>query len=89
MARVIIDAEEVRRFASFLQTQSGELRTRKSSIEASFRQLNEYWKDARHRRFESNFEYTSKLLDEFLRKADAYVEYLRKKARKVDAYLHG
>jgi uncharacterized protein YukE len=86
MSRVVIESEEVRRFASFLQRQSGELRTRKSSIEASFRQLGEYWKDEKHRRFENNFEYTSKLLDEFLRKADSYVEYLHKKARKVDAY---
>jgi uncharacterized protein YukE len=89
MARVIIDSEEVRRFASSLRAKSEELRKRKSSIEGSFRQLNEYWKDARHRRFENNFDYTSKLLDEFLRKADAYIEYLRKKARKVDTYLNG
>lgn len=87
MPKVIIDPEEVRRFVSLLHTQSGELRKRKNSIESSFQRLGEYWKDEKHRRFENNFEYTSKLLDEFLRKADAYVEYLRKKAHKVDRYL--
>ncbi|HWZ46437.1 MAG TPA: WXG100 family type VII secretion target [Candidatus Saccharimonadales bacterium] len=87
MPEIIVDPEEMRRFAGFLQAQSGELRSRKSSIEASFRQLSECWKDEKHQRFEHNFEYTAKLLDEFLKKADAYVGYLRKKAQKVDIYL--
>jgi hypothetical protein len=87
MPRVIIDPEEVRRFVGFLQAQSGELRKRKGSIESSFRRLAECWKDEKYRHFENNFEYTSKLLDDFLRKADAYIEYLRKKAYKVDRYL--
>lgn len=87
MAKVIIDPTELRRFARSLHARSGELNSRKRNMEAAFRALNEFWKDKKYERFQQNFEYTSKLLDEFVKKADSYVSYLRKKADKVDIYL--
>jgi hypothetical protein len=89
MTRIVLNPEELRRFASFLEAQCGELRGRKSAIEAAFCQLAEYWKDKKQHRHEADFEYTSKLLDAFLAHSDAYMSYLRKKARKADAYLNG
>lgn len=87
MAKVIIDPTEVRRFARALHAKSGDLNSRKNAMEAAFRQLNEHWKDKKYHQFEQTFESTSKLLNDFLKKAEAYLSYLRKKAEKVENYL--
>ncbi len=90
MTRVIVDPEELRRFASHLRQISEVLREKKSALSANHRQLEEVWRDVRYAQFEEVFSDSLDRLEKFLIVAERYVDYLQEKARRASVYLgHG
>ena len=89
MARVIVDPDEVRQFARFLDQIADNVKTKQADTANNFHQLKEVWRDEKYQQFARVFEETSTHIKEFLKLAEGYAEYLRKKAGKADKYLEG
>ncbi len=87
MSGVDVNPEELKRFASFLEQTAGNLREHKTRIGAGKSALKEVWKDAQFEKFDQTFVKTTAGLDRFLKEADAYCRFLRKKADLAERYL--
>jgi len=85
--QTIIDPNEARRFAGFLQETSRELRSRNAAVNRSLMELNATWRDSKYDSFEKLFEEATLQLERFLEHSEKYAEYLRRKAAIVDRYL--
>jgi len=87
MPQAIVDPDELRRFASFLDSIAESIRNKRTVVGSSFGSLKEVWRDQKYAQFERVFSETTTQLDRFLRDAANYAQYLRKKAAIVDRYL--
>lgn len=89
MAKVIVDPDEVRNFVRFLDQAADNIEIRQSDLNSSFGSLKEVWQDHKYQQFELVFEETSANLKRFLKLAEDYSDYLKRKAAKADKYLEG
>jgi uncharacterized protein YukE len=89
MPQAIVDPDEVRRFAATLQEMSAYLHDRKTHVKSSFSNLRDVWRDQKYTQFDRVFSESVTRLDQFLRYAEMYADYLKKKAQKADRYLEG
>jgi len=87
MPQAIVDPDEVRRFASFLESMAESLKTKKHGVSSRFNELKDVWRDEKYGQFQRVFTETSAKLDQFLQHAEIYGHYLKVKAQKVDKYL--
>jgi uncharacterized protein YukE len=87
MPQVIVDPEELRRFASDLKVFNDRMRDQMATLRGRFRHLGETWRDQEQQRFAQEFDKTVKVLDRFVRESETYISFLRQKARPVDQYL--
>ena len=87
MPKAIVNPDEVRRFAAFLETTAATLRHRKSAVSSGSTSLRAVWRDQKYAQFERVLSESMSGLDRFLKYAEDYAQYLRKKAEKVDRYL--
>jgi len=87
MPQAIVDPDEVRRFAAFLDSMADALKSKKSGINSRFNELRDVWRDQKYSQFQRLFTETSIRLDQFLQQAQRYSHYLKVKAQKVDRYL--
>lgn len=87
MAQVVIEPEQVKRFADELQRFSNELQNRLSSLQANFAALGESWQDQEHAKFSEEFKETVKTLKKFVELSNQHVPYLRRKAQRIEEYL--
>lgn len=87
--RAIIDVDELKQFDSALKRICGNLRDEKNSMNQKFLSLKEVWKDKNYHQFEKTFTTTITEIDQFLRYAEMYNDYLRQKARAAERYLEG
>lgn len=86
--KVIIDPQEARRFAGYLDERArdlGEL-NRRTSLHIAEMALSS-WQDSRYDEFLREFEEASTLLKIFLEHAERYADYLRRKAAPIERYL--
>lgn len=89
MSTAIIDPDEVRLFANNLIEGANYLHERQGAFESSFIDLNEVWRDKKYEDFRQVFNETMNRMDKFLQYAEAYSQYLRRKADLADDYLRG
>ena len=82
MAKVIVDPDEVRQFANSLERAAEAIRGRKTDVNSSYKHLTQVWKDEKYRQFDKVFFDTLTQLDQFLRFAEDYAGYLRKRRRR-------
>ena len=87
MPQAIVDPDELRRFAAFLDGLAESIKGKKAAVNGSFSSLKKVWRDQKYARFERVFSDTMNQLDRFIRDATNYAQYLRKKAAIVDKYL--
>jgi uncharacterized protein YukE len=87
MPKVIVDPDEVRRFASALSEMAEHLQSKKSHVKGHFDDLKGVWQDEKYTQFSRVFEEAVAHMDRFLRYADLYAQYLKKKAQKADVFL--
>jgi uncharacterized protein YukE len=87
MAQVVIEPEEVRRFAEELKRFNQDVQQRIGSLQARFGVLGESWQDQEHAKFSEEFKQTVKMLKKFLELSDHHVPYLLRKAQRIEEYL--
>lgn len=87
MPQIIIDPDEVRNFARFLEDTVDRIKNQQSLITAHFSNLKEVWQDHKYVKFERVFSDTNTHLNAFLILGENYSDYLRRKAEKADRYL--
>ena len=87
MAKVIVEPDEVKRFARELARFRDELESGIGHITARMNALGETWRDQEHRKFADEFEQTLRVLSRFNRAVAAHVPYLVRKAEKAQEYL--
>lgn len=87
MSKAIVNPDELRRFATFLNIMTEYVMSRKSSLNNSFANLNEVWRDQKYAQFQRLFTETMASIDQFCRHAEVYAQYLRRKAELADRYL--
>jgi uncharacterized protein YukE len=87
MAQVVIEPEQVKRFAEELQRFNRDLQNRMASVQARFAALGETWQDQEHAKFADEFKDTLKTLKKFVELSDQHVPYLLRKAQRVEEYL--
>lgn len=87
MPQMIVDPDELVRFASYLDTESDNLKQRKDGVSHELASLGEVWRDAKYERFDAIFNETAVKLERFLEDARDYAQYLRDQADIVNEYL--
>lgn len=87
--KAIIDLEELRAFINSFGFICGALYENKEHIGHEFSNLSEIWKDGNYDKFETVFNETLSEIEKFLHVSEMYMDYLQKKAQKVEQYLQG
>jgi uncharacterized protein YukE len=87
MAQVVIEPEQVRKFAEELQRFNRDVQQRVGALNARFSALGETWQDQEHQKFSEEFRQTLKTLKKFLDVSDQHVPYLLRKAQRIEDYL--
>ncbi len=87
MPQIIVNPDELRRFAVALDELRESIQHKKFNTTHSFENLRQSWKDAKYNEFEKTFTNTTQELDQFLKMTKTYADFLRKKAAKLDLYL--
>jgi len=84
MAKAIVDPEELRRFAAFLDSERERLQSQRSSMRVEFARLHEDWQDAKYTQFAQTYEEAERALQKYLEYCETYAAFLRKKAAKAE-----
>ena len=87
MAQVVIEPEQVKRFAEELQRFNRDLQSRMGSLQARFSALGETWQDQEHAKFAEEFKDTLKTLKKFVELSEQQVPFLLRKAQRIEEYL--
>ena len=87
MSQVVIEPEQVKRFAEELQRFNRDLQHQIGSLQARFNALGESWQDQEHAKFSEEFKDTLKTLKRFVEHSEQHVPYLLRKAQRIEDYL--
>ncbi|MGV3774627.1 MAG: WXG100 family type VII secretion target [Verrucomicrobiales bacterium] len=87
MAQVVIEPEQVKKFAQELQRFNNDLQNRMSALQANFAALGETWNDQEQVKFAEEFRETIKALKKFTEISQGHVPYLLRKAQRIEEYL--
>ena len=87
MPQVIIEPEQVKRFAEELQRFNHEIQNRMGSLQARFSALGESWHDQEQVKFAEEFSETIKALRKFVELSEQHVPHLLRKAQRIEEYL--
>ena len=87
MAQVVIEPEQVKRFAEELQRFNRDLQHRMGSLQARFNALGDSWQDQEHEKFSGEFKDTLKTLKKFMELSEQHVPYLMRKTQRIEEYL--
>lgn len=87
MSQVIVDPDELRRFAVFLEQSIRNLRDGQRGLQRGHQVLADAWRDSKYNNFAKSFDQTLPALERFCKEAEAYAAFLRRKAQLADRYL--
>jgi uncharacterized protein YukE len=87
MTQMIVDPDELVRFASYLDTESDALKQHKDVVSYEVASMRDVWRDAKYERFENIFNEAANKLERFIEDAHEYAQYLREQADIVNEYL--
>lgn len=87
MSQAIVTPEELRKFALELKRFNEELKQNYTKTYIRFKQLGETWRDQEYKKFEKDFDQTTKVIKLFLAASEQYVPFLIRKAEAADEYL--
>jgi len=88
MAKAVVDPAELRRFAQDLKKFALELQTQTGALNARMATLSQTWRDQEQAKFSEEFDSTVRVLQKFTKAAEQHVPYLRRKADAAEAYLN-
>lgn len=86
MPRAIVDPDELRRFAIFLEGMALSVRIRKASLNSSFSDLKAVWRDDKYRQFERLYAEVMPQLEFFCKNAERFAQYLKEKEKPLRRY---
>ena len=87
MPQVSANPDEMRRFAKALDEIAESVQQKRMNTSRSFENLHHTWRDAKYVQFEKTFSSAVQDLDGFLKSAQKYSEFLRRKAAALDRYM--
>lgn len=87
MSQAIVDPAELRRFAATLKRFKADLQTNAAGLHGQLIALGDTWRDQEHDRFRQDFEQEMQGLERFYEMADEYIQYLLRKAERIEEYL--
>lgn len=87
MSQVIVTPEELRKFAAGLKHFNDDLKSNHTKLHTEFKRLGESWRDQEHKKFEKEFEQTSKVINQFVSASEKYIPFLIRKAEAAEQYL--
>jgi uncharacterized protein YukE len=87
MPKVVVNPDDLTRFAFDLKRFKTDLQTQLSAIQRSFVKLGDTWQDTEHAKFAETFEQMMRALGKFVEASDKHVPFLLRKAEKIREYL--
>jgi len=87
MSQAIVSPQELRKFAADLKSFNNDLKSKSKMLNSKLKRLGETWRDQEHKKFENNFEQTSKVINKFLDSSEKYVPFLLRKAQAAEQYI--
>jgi len=86
MGQVIVDPQELRRFASRLRFFSTEVMAQMQGVQRQLAALSSTWRDQEQQKFTEEFEQQLSTFARFVEATEDYVPYLIRKAERVEEY---
>jgi uncharacterized protein YukE len=86
MGQVIVDPEELRRFAARLRFFSTEVMTQMQGVQRQLAALSSSWRDQEQQKFTEEFEQQLSTFARFVEATEDYVPFLIRKAERVEQY---
>jgi uncharacterized protein YukE len=86
MGQVIVDPQELRRFASRLRFFSTEVMTQMQGVQRQLAALSSTWRDQEQQKFTEEFEQQLSTFARFVELTEDYVPFLIRKAERVEEY---
>ena len=87
MSRAIVDPAELRRFAQNLKSFNNEVGRQLSVLQGQFAGLGDTWRDQEHEQFAGQFLETVQVLTRFMESSQLHINFLLRKAERIDEYL--
>lgn len=87
MSQVIVDPNEVRRFAQNLKRFNGELQAQMSMLHGQLTMLSQSWRDKEQQKFADEFVQTMQSIGRFVEASEQHVPFLLRKADRIEEYL--
>ena len=87
MPQAVVDAAELRRFASSLKRFNAELEGNLNAVKGQLSHLAESWRDREQEKFAEEFDEAMKVLARFLDISNQHIPFLMRKAERIDDYL--
>jgi len=87
MPQAIVDAQELRRFASNLKRFNTDLETQMGVLHGQLVGLGQTWRDREQEKFTEEFEQTMTAIARFLDVANQHIPFLLRKAERIEEYL--
>ncbi len=82
-----VNPDELLRFARFLDDTVSSVRQGKSSLNNSYSNLKEVWRDQKFRQFAQIYDQTLPQIESFCKNAEQYSQFLRDKQKPLRRYL--
>ncbi|MBL9125362.1 MAG: WXG100 family type VII secretion target [Planctomycetaceae bacterium] len=87
MSQVVVDPNEVRRFAQNLKRFNGELQAQMSMLHGQLSTLSQSWRDKEQQKFADEFAQTMQSIGRFIEASEQHVPFLLRKAERIEEYL--
>ncbi len=87
MSQVIVDPEQLRRFAQSLKRFNSELQSQLQSLHGQMKNLSQTWRDKEQQKFNDEFDQTLLAVAKFVEAVDEHVPFLLRKADRAEEYL--
>ena len=84
---MVLNPEELRRFAHNLKQFNNDLHGRMMVLHGQLVNLGSTWRDKEHEKFSQEFEQTLQVIKRFVEAANLHIPFLLRKAERVDEYL--
>ena len=87
MPQAVVDAAELRRFASSLKRFNAELEGNLNAVKGQLSHLAESWRDREQEKFAEEFDRTVQAIAKFVDVTNQHIPFLLRKADRVEEYL--
>ena len=87
MPKVVVDPDDLHRFAVELKRFGGEVQVLLANIHRQFTKVGDTWQDQEHAKFAQEFQQMTRVLSKFVATTEQQAPILLRKAESIKAYL--